>query len=254
MLKYSNMERPLPPLSRPSAKRLPRDHRIASILHTARIVLRERGSEQFLTSEVAQRCGVSEGTIYKYFSTKRELLQRVAEDWFEEFLTEDPPSNPDEPIRERLFRVIWRNLWGIKKEPALTRFVLLELRPDPDFRKMKSYEQNRRFAAMVTDVVAEGIRRGELRGDVPPKVIRDMIFGAIEHQTWAYLRGEGDFSVDDSASAIADVITNGLGQLPRSGSVATLVDVASQLQESIGKLSAGVAELRHELASTQNLK
>ena len=98
MLKYSNMERPVPPLSRPSAKRLPRDHRIASILHTARVVLRERGSEQFLTSEVAQRCGVSEGTIYKYFSTKRELLQRVAEDWFEEFLTEDPPSNPDEPI------------------------------------------------------------------------------------------------------------------------------------------------------------
>jgi TetR/AcrR family transcriptional regulator, fatty acid metabolism regulator protein len=248
------MDKPISPPLRPSAKRLPRDHRIASILQTARVVLRERGAEQFLASEVAERCGVSEGTIYKYFSTKGELLQRVAEDWFEEFLTEDPPLNPDEPIRERLFRVIWRNLWGIKKEPTLTRYVLLELRPSPDFRKTKSYEQNRRFAAMVTDVVAEGIRRGELRGDVPPKVIRDMIFGAIEHQTWAYLRGEGDFSVDDSASAIADVITNGLRRQPATGSASTLEDVASRLQDSIGKLDAGVAELRRELDAARELK
>jgi TetR/AcrR family fatty acid metabolism transcriptional regulator len=60
------------------------------------------------------------------------------------------------------------------------------------------------------EVVREGITRGELRNDIPLKLIRDMIFGAIEHQTWAYLRGEGDFSVEDSAEGITDVVFRGI--------------------------------------------
>src|SRR5215218_11076516 len=117
-------------------------------MQTARAVLRERGSEQFLTSEVAERCGVSEGTIYKYFKTKRDLLAKVAEEWFEEFLTEEPPPSRDQPIRDRLFHVIWRNLSSIRREPVLTRFVLMELRADPHYRQMPVYEQSRRFAKL----------------------------------------------------------------------------------------------------------
>lgn len=231
------------PPTRSVAKRLPRDDRMASILQTARVVLRERGFENFLTSEVAKRCGVSEGTIYKYFNTKRELLQRVAEDWFEEFLTEDAPSRPDEPIRDRLYRVIWRNLWGIKKEPALTRFVLLDVRASPDFRSTTTYEQNRRFAQAVIDVIQDGISTGEFRDDIAVRVIRDMIFGAIEHQTWAFLRGEGDFSVDESAAAIADIISRGLAPAVRAGGdLDALADklkaVADQLGTSIARLKS----------------
>ncbi|MFP1644668.1 helix-turn-helix domain-containing protein [Pontitalea aquivivens] len=69
--------------TRTGTRRLPRDQRIAIILQDARAVLREKGYEQFLTAEVAERCNISEGTIYKYFPTKRDLLIRVAEDWFE---------------------------------------------------------------------------------------------------------------------------------------------------------------------------
>jgi AcrR family transcriptional regulator len=229
---------------RTAARRLPRDHRVAVILQTARAVLRERGYEQFLASEVAQRCGVSEGTIYKYFKTKRELLAQVAEEWFEEFLTDESPSNPNEPIRDRLFRVIWRNLWGIKKEPALTRFVLLELRADPQFRQMPAYQQNRRFAKDVMDVIEDGIQRGELRNDLSLKLIRDMIFGAIEHQTWAYLRGEGDFSIDDAAAGITDVVTRGILLNPVPGAELKLTAVIERLESVIQDLGHELAELK----------
>ena len=60
--------------AKPIVRRLPRDQRVAAILLEARNVLQERGSEQFLASEVAERCGISEGTIYKYFPTKRDLF------------------------------------------------------------------------------------------------------------------------------------------------------------------------------------
>jgi AcrR family transcriptional regulator len=201
-------------LTRSFARRLPRDQRVATIMQTARSVLRDRGSEQFLTSEVAERCGISEGTIYKYFATKRDLLIQVAEAWFEEFLTEEPPSSQQQPVRHRLLHVIWNQLSLIRRERALTRFVLMELRADPNYRHMRIYELNRKIAAQVMDVVNDGIERGDLRDDIPSKLIRDMIFGAIEHQTWAYLRGEGDFSVEDSAAGITEIIFRGIGKHP----------------------------------------
>ena len=106
--------------TRPTPRRLPRDQRVAAILQSARAVLRERGSEQFLTSEVAERCGTSEGTVYKYFPTKRDLLIQVAETWFDEFLAEDYPGRATGPIRERLYQAIW---WSLVDHPARARAV-----------------------------------------------------------------------------------------------------------------------------------
>jgi TetR/AcrR family transcriptional regulator, fatty acid metabolism regulator protein len=211
--------------TRTASKRLPRDQRMATIMQTARAVLRERGSEQFLTSEVAERCGVSEGTIYKYFATKRDLLIQVAEAWFEEFLVEEQPSNRQRPLRDRLLRVIWHNLSLIRRE-----------------RNMRIYELNRRIAAQVMDVVEDGVKRGELRSDIPLKLIRDMIFGAIEHQTWAYLRGEGDFSVDDTADGITDIVYRGIARLPPP-SAARIDDTLARIERAAELIESGLKSI-----------
>lgn len=221
--------------TRAPSRRLPRDQRVAIIMETARAVFRERGSEQFLTLEVAERCGISEGTIYKYFPTKRDLLIQVAEVWFEEFIAEQPSFSRARPVRDQLFHIIWHNLSLIRRERALTRFVLMELRSDPNYRQMRIYELNRRIAAQAIEVVEEGIARGELRADIPLKLVRDLIFGAIEHQTWAYLRGEGDFSVDDSAEGITDVLFRGIAvntnaAAPMEATLARLEKVAEKLE------------------------
>lgn len=217
--------------TRPAARRLPRDQRMAAILQNARTVLRERGSEQFLTSEVADLCGTSEGTIYKYFPTKRDLLIQLAESWFEEFLEEDYPAKASGPIRERLYHAIWWSLSIIRREPALTRFVLMELRADPNYRSMRIYQQNREVVSRVMNVVEEGRISGEFRDDLPRRVVRDMIFGAIEHQTWAYLRGEGDFSIDDSAEGITEVVMRGISTGETSDD--TLSDAVTRLEKVI---------------------
>lgn len=222
---------------RPSSRRMPRDQRVATIMETARAVFREKGSEQFLPSEVAERCGISEGTIYKYFPTKRDLLSRVAEEWFEEFIGELVPYSARKPIRDRLFHIIWSNLELIRREKTLTRFVLLELRPDPGYRNSRMYALNRRIAAQVTSVIADGVAKGELRADLPIRLLRDMIFGCIEHQTWAFLRGEGDFSAEDSAEGITDVIYRGIAAParetnPQDGVVARLEAAVARLEQA----------------------
>ena len=46
------------------------------------------------------------------------------------------------------------------------------------------------------------------------ELLRDLIFGGIEHQAWAYLRGEGDFSIDGTTEGITTVIYRGMAVDP----------------------------------------
>src|SRR3546814_12516741 len=62
-------------IARPQTARMTRDERVADILRAARDVFCGKGYEQTAVSEIAARIGGVEGTIYKYFATKRERLQ-----------------------------------------------------------------------------------------------------------------------------------------------------------------------------------
>lgn len=201
--------------------RLKPDQRIAELVAAARALLAEVGYERFLPAEVARRARVSEATVYRYFATKRELLVRVAEDWFEEVLVAlEPGVTEHEDTYERLRYLVRYAVEVVRSEPTLTRYILNELRPDPGFRSTAIYQLNRRFTGVVLQVLRDAVARGEFRDDVRVELVRDMIFGAIEHQAWAYLRGEGDFSTDDTAEGITRVIYSGMARSGRDGAPA----------------------------------
>lgn len=187
------------------------DLRISEIVATTRLIILEKGYEGVLTTEVAQRCGISEATIFKYFPTKRDLLRTVTEQWFGEVLDQiEGTDNRALPIAARLRQVIWESLSIIRHERALSRYILMELRADPSYKSMHVYQLNRRYTSRVISVLKDAVQSGEFRADISLAVIRNMIFGSIEHTTWAYLRGEGDFDVDEAADQIASVIARGL--------------------------------------------
>lgn len=194
-----------------SGSRLRPQQRIAELIAAAREQLAEVGYERFLPAEVARRCGVSEATVYRYFPTKRELLVRVAETWFDEILDAlEPGVTQHEGTYERLGYVVRYAAEVVRREPALTRYILNELRPDPSFRSTRIYQLNRRFTTVVRRVLADAVARGEFRDDVEVELLRDLIFGGIEHQAWAYLRGEGEFSIDRTTEGITKVIYRGM--------------------------------------------
>jgi TetR/AcrR family transcriptional regulator, fatty acid metabolism regulator protein len=194
-----------------SGARLRPDERIAELVAASRALLADVGYERFLPAEVARRCGVSEATVYRYFPTKRELLVRVAETWFHEILDAlEPGMNRHEGTYERLRYVVRYAVEVVRREPTLTRYILNELRPDPAFRSTTIYQLNRRFTGIVRHVLADAVARGDFRDDVDVELLRDMIFGGIEHQSWAYLRGEGDFSIDRVTDGITTVIYRGM--------------------------------------------
>jgi AcrR family transcriptional regulator len=193
-----------------SRGRLGYDERFTAILAAARVVLAQKGYEKTVIADIAREAGIVEGTIYRYFKNKRDLLVKVAEIWFGEKLSEDSHLASIPGTRNKLRHLAMRTLSIIRSDPVLSRFLLTELRPDPSYRTSTFFDLNRRFTHEIVEVCRQAIDRGEFRSDVSPALLRDMFFGCIEHHTWAFLRGEGDFSVDKAADGVTDVIYRGM--------------------------------------------
>lgn len=222
--------------TRKRASRLPRERREADILEAARTVFRLRGYEAASISEIAERAGVVEGSIYRYFQNKRALLVRVIEDWYSGMIEEDSHLLASVTgIRNRLRYIIWHHLKALHDEPGLSSLVFLEFRPDPQYRKTTIYTLNRRYTARATAVVRDAMQSGEFRSDVPPGLVRDLIYGCVEHHTWAFLRGEGDFDIEAVADSITDLVYRGLAASPVQEAP---LDVALQrLDAAVSKLN-----------------
>lgn len=90
-------------------RRIPRQERanetVAAILEGATQVLEAGGLAAFTTNAVADRAGVSIGTLYQYFADKNALLRAIAERELKETLTNvarvlaDDSGTPEQRVR-----------------------------------------------------------------------------------------------------------------------------------------------------------
>jgi AcrR family transcriptional regulator len=227
-------------LPRRQIYRLPRAQRVADIMLTARAVFREKGYNDAVIAEIAERAGVVEGTIYRYFAGKRDLLVKVVEHWYEEMLTDyDRQLRGITGTWNRLRFMIWRHLSLIHNDPAMCRLIFNELRSGPEYRETTVFELNREYTNRTLAIVQDAMDSGEFRPGIPLRIVRDMIYGCVEHHIWSFLRGEGDFSPEETADAITDIIHRGLANpgavFDRAGQVLSrLEDVAERLEQASG--------------------
>src|SRR5450432_1434928 len=217
-------------------ERLPRDERVAEIMQAARQVFCAKGYEAASTAEIADRAGVVEGTLYRYFPTKRDLLIKVVEQFYEDIFRDyEAQLQGVRGTWNRLRFMIWKHLSVMHTDPDMCRLIVHELRPWPQYRQSSIFTLNQRYTQSTLAVVREGIESGEFRDDVPLRIVRDMIFGGAEHHTWAHLRDEGQFLPDAAADAITNMIYQGLERRGHGKSAA--VDV------SVGRLERAVQRL-----------
>jgi TetR/AcrR family fatty acid metabolism transcriptional regulator len=227
---------------RRTVQRMPAEKRVSDIMSAARAVLAERGAHESFISDVAERAGVVEGSLYRFFSSKRDLIEKVAEHWYEEVLA-DYSAHLDgvRGTRNRLRFIIHHHLSIIKKEPALARMVFQEFRPAKTYRSTRLFALNQAYTQRVVEIVKTAIRDGEFSGDFSPALVRDMIFGGIEHRVWAFLRNEGDFDVRQVANAVTDFVCRALNIAE--------AEPADRVSAALSRIEA-VADRLHGLAET----
>ena len=245
------MAAPAPAQSRRRTRR-PRAERQAEILASARQVFSDKGYGAAAVAEIAAGAGVVEGTVYSYFESKRSLLIAVMKGFFEELITDTESGLRAVRGTENQLRfVIRRHIETFTSDPGLCRVIIREARPDVALYDEAILELNRRYTGLALSVLEEGVENGSLRKNLVPSVIRDLIYGGIEHAVWRFIFTDGELEIGMLSDQLADVILDGiLGDIV--GDVRS--DIANESiahreahQETIVRLERAVTRLESTL-------
>lgn len=162
------------------------EQRIRDILRVGREVFAEKGYERATTTEIAQRLGVSEATVFTYFHGKRELCERVITDWYDEIIAAIEAGLPrTEPARVQLDWFVRTHLrLFLIHGTGLCALVLSEGRSKGQDFSGTLQPLQRRYTAPLMDLLARGQASGEFRTDLPLRLLRPLVLGPMEHILW----------------------------------------------------------------------
>lgn len=157
--------------------------REAEILAAAARMFREKGYHGTSVRDIAESVGLLKGSLYHYIRSKEELLARLFEGALEDTVRElETIARGEGGSAARLRGMVKAYVASITDNRDAVALYLREWRslPGPDLGRVRG--QRRAMRALFEDVIAEGVKRGELaRGDA--KVATLAILGMCN---WLY--------------------------------------------------------------------
>jgi AcrR family transcriptional regulator len=150
----------------PRWQRRPTERR-REILDAAALVFGERGFESATLAHVAERAGVSPGTVQHYFGTKATLFHEVISDRFFSGAAEDEALL----IAHRgsyadLLRVLLTRIWTRLSRPGTAELLLVGMAAVascPEAGQVVSGEMGGRCPRVLQGVIQAGVESGEFR-------------------------------------------------------------------------------------------
>ena len=171
--------------SDPKWRRLP-EERPQQILRAALEVFSEAGISAAKLDDIAERAGVSKGTIYLYFDSKEALFKAVVREWVVPRIAEGERVIGDGSATDQLVRYL-RHQWGCFAEPrsdGWVRLVILELHKFPELEAFYKQEVIAASNLGLGGIISRGIERGEFRAVDPTATVRMIKSITLMHVIW----------------------------------------------------------------------
>jgi AcrR family transcriptional regulator len=225
------------------AKRPRQTTRVTQILKCARDVFCEKGYNNTLISEIAERAGMVEGGIYYYFPSKRDLIFKVMEQWISDLIIDyERKLEGIEGTYNQLRVFVWSNLKTVSDEPEMAKmYYQLSQISDVELRDARFLEIGERYGARLYKIIEDAMASGEFRDDIPFEVALSLVAGSIHVNALALLRGTTSLSPEQLASSVTKVFCQGLAVEPRSEK--------DPLYASIHKIENALTDLKTLAAS-----
>jgi AcrR family transcriptional regulator len=166
------------------------------------------------TKEIAQEAGIAEGTIFRHFPNKLEILYGVADSLMPMVGVETLKSAIEESRKmdaEQALKHIMHNRFELLSEARdVLRIILSEMQYDSHLREVYMGKVYKPIIEMVKDFFTERMRDGEFRA-VDPNLPTIIMFASIIYivaDQYLLENNEGKFTPDD----FADMLLNGIGR------------------------------------------
>ncbi len=134
------------------------------IVNTARSLFAEKGYERTTTAEIAREAGISEGTIYRHFDSKKELLMEcvipVLENIFDTFTVQYKYHiHQEEDLRQLTIKALEMRMQFFQDNYQTFRILFSEW---PYFREMLAryiesvFEQEKKLSGLISQMEEQG--------------------------------------------------------------------------------------------------
>lgn len=186
----------------------------------------ENGYRKASVNTIVRNAGISKGSLFQYFSTKRNLfdsLVKIASEQVRKYLREVREQTCEISFFERMGRLIRSGFDFIDRWPALSRiyFQLLQSGESP-FGPERVVELRNRGEGFLLDLIIEAQEKGELRRDIDVEKVSFLLYSMMETMLRSYYldhlaggrglyRGDSK-ALDDWIEATVDLVRDGLAK------------------------------------------
>lgn len=177
-------------------------------------VFARKGYHDARVSDIAREAGVAHGLVYHYFDGKEQLLQDVfRRTWLhiEQGLRSIEKSGGT--AAEQLADVVRLLLGSYRMSPDLVRVVVLEVTRSGHLRTQ--VDEVAETFAIIERIITVGQSSGELRDDIPAKLVSFVFWGAIDEVLTGWVFGTLSGTDDDVAQAeraVVELVLRGLAR------------------------------------------
>ena len=197
-----------------------KEARPQELLEAALALFAEKGFAATRAEEVAQRAGVSKGTLYLYYPSKEELFKAVVRQNLGNLIAEgrDLVSQFEGASGELLVCLMqtWWERVGGTAAASIHKIILAEVRNFPELAQFYADEIIVPADALFCSAVRRGIERGEFRSvalhETAHALMAPMILFALHQQSVGAcpVQGCADFDPQTLLRTQMDLILRGL--------------------------------------------
>lgn len=180
-------------------------------MKAAQKVFARKGFHDATIAEIARAAGVSEGSIYEYFSSKEGVLFAIPLEVTRE--SHELSQVHVALIRgaaNRLRAIVYMYLALYEGNPDYSSVILLILKQNHKFRETEAYAMIRDGFRNITEIIKSGMDNGEFRQDINPYIVRSVLMGAVDHLTTNWLMAGRKGSLTELVDPILDVVMEGV--------------------------------------------
>ncbi len=186
------------------------DDKRQRILQAAVKVFARKGYFGAKVSEIATKAGVADGTIYLYFRNKEDILVSL----FDEVMAEHIQAARTELAQvtgsaEKLRVVAERHLRLLGENRDLAVVFQVELRQSTKFMERFTASWLQDYFGSLTEAIEAGQVAGELRSDLPVKLVVKAFFGALDEMVTSWILARKDYDLVQLAGPVVDLFLRG---------------------------------------------
>ena len=181
------------------------------IIQAALEVIAENGYHASQVSKIAKKANVADGTIYLYFKNKEDILISVFRERMGQFIHKIKNAIEDkETASEKLLTLIQMHYAQLTESPYLAKVTQLELRQSKPELRGEINKVLKSYLDVIDSIIEHGIKEKEIRDDIHPRLMRQMIFGTIDETVTTWVMKNERYNLLDQVEDVHSLLLNGL--------------------------------------------